>query len=102
MKRLTFLALAITLLSSGYAVAASWQSANGRPCDKVCSSAVSSGTYKNPDARLNGQTFFVCRGNAGGEGSRAGYNLRPNWAAACWVGHGGSEVAVNSYSCLCN
>jgi hypothetical protein len=50
---------------------------------------------------MNGQQFYVCRGNAGGQGARAGYNLKPNWAGACYVGFGGREHPVRSYSCLC-
>ncbi len=76
-----------------------WVNANGGSCDAVCARQslrpVVSGTHGN------GQPYYVCSGNANGEGFRPGYNLRPNWASACYVAVGGREVAVRSYRCLC-
>ena len=53
----------------------------------------------------NGNTFYVCRSSAennDNKGGRAGYNVKPLWANACWVGLGGLEVAVTPYDCMCN
>jgi hypothetical protein len=50
---------------------------------------------------MNGQQFYVCRSNVSGQGARAGYNLKPNWANSCYVGFGGQEHAARAYSCLC-
>lgn len=101
MKRTFVIATSIVLLCATPSHAARWVSGSGRSCDNVCGSPVVSGTYSSPDARMNGQRFFVCRANVG-DGSRAGYNLRPNWSTTCTVGHGGAEKSIGSYSCLCN
>ena len=101
MRTVVLTALAASLLSTGSAFAVDWKSANGKSCESVCSSPVTSGSFASSDARMNGQQFYVCRGNAGGQGARAGYNLKPNWAGACYVGFGGREHPVTSYSCLC-
>ncbi len=37
-----------------------------------------------------------------GDGNRPGYNLKPNWANACWIAHDGQEKPVSDYSCLCS
>jgi hypothetical protein len=91
-------------VSSGSALTVEWRDADGVPCDVVCGAsyfAVSSGRSVHPDARLHGRTFYVCRANAGEQGLRPGYNLRPNWAAACWVGHDGKEKWYSDFACLC-
>jgi hypothetical protein len=76
-----------------------WVNATVPSCDNTCHAAgmqpVISGYYGN------GEPFYVCAGNANGEGLRAGYNLRPSWANACTVGWGGHEIPVNPYVCLC-
>jgi len=76
-----------------------WVDAHGKPCDVVCKNKglkpVIAGTY------INGEKFYVCSGNAGGEGLRPGYNLRPGWADRCVVGWGGRELSVRPYKCLC-
>ena len=78
---------------------AQWIPSAGESCDNVCGRlgrrATSSGGY------VNGHPFFVCSGNAGGQGPRAGYNLRPAWATACFVGWGGLELPVTPFHCLC-
>jgi hypothetical protein len=101
MKRTFVFVASLALLYASPGYAASWVSGSGRSCDNVCGSPVVSGTYVSADARMNGQKFFVCRANVG-DGSRAGYNLRPNWSRTCTVGHGGAEKSLGSYSCLCN
>jgi hypothetical protein len=91
------------LAYSGAADAASrWVAADGKSCDAVCATAVQSGTLSHPDARYNGNHYFVCRASVGGQGKRAGYNLRPDWASACWVAHGGQEKRGRPYDCLCD
>jgi hypothetical protein len=108
MKHLAFVLIVFTLFSSDAAFAVFWADAprGGRPCDEVCptprSQPVVSGTYRSPDARLDGQRFFVCRANVNREGLRAGYNLKPNWSRHCWVGHGGQEKSIANYQCLCS
>ena len=100
MNRIVAVAALFGLASIGLTPAeAGWVRGNGKSCASVCA-AVSSGTYRHPDARLNGQRFFVCRADAG-DGLRAGYNLKPNWSSDCWVGHGGQEKAIGKYDCLC-
>ena len=67
-----------------------------RICASANSSPVVSGIY------TNGNPFYVCKGNAQGEGERGGYNLEPSWSNACIVGWGGKELPVNLFECLCN
>ena len=58
----------VEAVSSGSALTVEWRDADGVPCDVVCGAsfyAVSSGRHVHPDARLHGQTFYVCRANAG-------------------------------------
>ena len=81
--------------------AARWVAAGGKSCGEVCSTAVVSGKLSHPDARYNGNEYFVCRADVGG-GRRAGYNLRPEWSKACWVAYGGKEKAGRPYDCLCD
>jgi hypothetical protein len=100
MKHLTFLVFALFYVGEAIAHPPTWQTAEGRPCEDVCTTAVWSGTYSSPDARLNGQKFYVCRVDAG-DGVRVGYNLKPNWSRHCWVGHGGQEKSLRRYECLC-
>jgi hypothetical protein len=64
-------------------------------CNASGMAPVSSGNF------TNGQPFYMCAGDALGEGYRGGFNLRPTWANTCSVGAGGREVATSSYSCLC-
>ncbi|PRQ05298.1 hypothetical protein ENSA5_02880 [Enhygromyxa salina] len=76
-----------------------WVPATQPSCDNTCQavslSPVASGKY------VNGFDFYVCSGNAYGEGYRAGFNLRPAWANACIVGWGGKSIFVSPYRCLC-
>lgn len=77
-----------------------WIEGRGQSCWNACTaqnmSPVGSGTYRN------GNVFYVCSAIAAqGEGARPGFNLEPNWAKACWVGWGGKELAMPTYSCLC-
>jgi hypothetical protein len=80
--------------------AAFWVPGQGRPCYEACSiahrPAVTSDAYTR-----NGRYYFVCTGNAQGEGYRAGYNLDPNWNHSCTVGWGGTELSLDDYQCLC-
>ena len=106
MKHLSFIPMVVALLYADAAVAhdPEWLPGNRMSCDDVCRSAgkqpVSSGDYRSADARLHGQDFYVCAADAG-DGPRAGYNLKPNWARGCWVGYGGKEKAELPYDCLC-
>jgi hypothetical protein len=93
-------ALTELLACSGSATAANWLPAGGKTCDEICKNPVVSGTLSHPDARYNGNSYFVCRADVGG-GKRAGYNLRPDWARACFVAFGGKETRGRSYDCLC-
>lgn len=80
--------------------AATWVDAEGQSCDFACAQAAL--TAARSGAYVNGNPFFICSANAGGEGYRPGYNLQPSWSAVCVVGWGGKEVAVNrGYKCLC-
>lgn len=76
-----------------------WLPGNGRFCERVCRDAgkraTQSGFY------TNGNEFYVCSANAGGEGFRPGYNLLPNWSTTCTVGFGGKEISSPRYNCLC-
>jgi hypothetical protein len=78
---------------------AQWVNAGNQSCDFVCR------RVGRPTARsglyVNGFPFFICAGNAGNQGFRAGYNLKPNWADACIVGWGGREISVRPFKCLC-
>jgi hypothetical protein len=82
------------------AFAAEWLRGDGRSCDEVCrkggGQALVSGRYKNTP-----NNYYVCSANQSGEGSRPGYNLKPNWSSVCVVGYGGKEVQARSYSCAC-
>ena len=84
------------------AMAAKWVKGGNKSCDQACADPMWSGQYSSSNALLNGQKFYICRANAGGQGFRAGYNLRPNWAGHCWVGYGGAEKPTRPYECLCN
>lgn len=95
----SFMAISLFCCWPIVSMATSMIDGNQRSCRSVCSSAgmtaVESGRY------TNSQPYFVCAANAGGEGPRAGFNLEPNWSTACWVGHGGREVPIGDYKCLC-
>ena len=99
MNKLTLVvpfAVATVFAGANDAHALQWVTANAPTCNITCHllgmSAVVSGSY------VDGSRFYVCAGNAHGEGFRGGYNLYSN---ACWVGWGGSETSVSPYSCLC-
>lgn len=77
-----------------------WVRSSGESCYIACHKAgmnpFASGNYKN------GNQFYICAANAGGEGFRAGFNLAPSWDHACFVAYGANRsVAVSNYSCLC-
>ncbi len=78
---------------------AAWIQGKGLSCDQACTNAgwspVISGYYNR------GHPFYVCAGNAAGEGFRGGYNLRPKWSRHCIVGYGGRERFESNYVCLC-
>lgn len=78
-----------------------WIPAHGQWCGKVCYDVrrqpVSSGQHTAD--RRSTEYFFVCATNM--NGWRPGYNLRPDWDDACYVGFGGKEVAARNYSCAC-
>lgn len=102
MKRYAMVILAAGVVISAVtdAHAVEWVRATVASCENTCNAArrtpVSSGVY------VNGEKFYVCSANAHGEGFRAGFNLRPNWANTCTVGWGGREEGISSYYCLCN
>lgn len=101
MKSILMITLAISfILFDLSAFAAEWRQGGGESCRLACDSEgmtpVSSGKYAR-----NGNSYFVCRTNANGEGLRPGYNLQPDWSNRCTVGLGGKEVAGESYDCLC-
>jgi hypothetical protein len=100
MKFAPALGAAFALFCAAGDAHAQWINAGNQSCDFVCSRAgrpaARSGIY------MNGFPFFICAGNAAGQGFRAGYNLKPNWANACIVGWGGREVPVRPYRCLCS
>ncbi|MDK9695049.1 MAG: hypothetical protein OEL76_01505 [Siculibacillus sp.] len=79
-----------------------WFAGDGRFCGDVCRarnmSPVVSGIHV-PGGRQTNDQFTVCATDM--NGYRPGYNLKPNWAKACWVGYGGKEVAAPNYLCAC-
>ena len=91
--------VAIAAAETKPALAESWVPGHNSSCVVVCKAAktqpVESGKFTNQNP------YTVCRGNAGGEGKRPGYNLEPDWANRCFVAHGGKEVSVSTYDCLC-
>jgi hypothetical protein len=103
MKTISIVALAglfcVVVSAAADAKKVTWVSAKGQRCDTACErndmTAVTSGEY------TNGESFFVCRTNAHGEGNRPGYNLGPSWDNICVVGWGGREEGLTPYSCLC-
>jgi hypothetical protein len=77
-----------------------WVEGDGRSCNDACEvknlNAARAGHY------TEGGTFYVCRSNVGGEGSRPGFNLtRGRWARTCTVGYGSGAREVGVYDCLC-
>ncbi len=78
---------------------AQWVNATIPSCDNTCESAGLKAVVSGFGG--NGEAFFVCAANAEGGGFRGGYNFRPLWANACYVGWGGSERAITPYNCLC-
>jgi hypothetical protein len=89
---------ALCALTSVASADVEWVRARGS-CADACARAglkpVVTGLYDN------GQPFFLCASDIASEGSRAGYNLEPDWSDACWVGYGGKEVASRPFKCLC-
>lgn len=82
------------------AEAEQWVDGAGRSCDDACRSV--GDTAYSTSTHPNGHPYFVCRTTPHGDGRRAGYNLRPNWANACIVGYDGKEYFSTSfYQCLC-
>ena len=97
-------ALAAPMLSaaSGLAADIQWKPGNGRSCDQVCSAARLTALYSGvhtPGNQVTQDKFYICATNM--NGYRPGYNLKPKWASACWVGYGGKEVAAKEYECAC-
>jgi hypothetical protein len=78
-----------------------WVPGNGQSCDNACAdvdrSPVISGTYT-----LNGNPFYVCRGNADNAGRRPGWNLEPGYATSCSVASSNQEQRITPYDCLCS
>lgn len=93
-----FLALSLTA-NTAFTHETKWIDGANKSCYQVCHQKgykpFAAGTYKN------GEKFYVCGANAGGEGGRPGYNLPPSWDNHCWVGHGGKEKKYSKYKCLC-
>lgn len=99
-RNATFL-ICMSLALSTLPIAASagkWVAGKGSSCEIVCKSSNLS-AVGTPNPFQNGETFYVCRAKA--EGQRPGYNLAPDWSNACYVGQGGKEKGIRSYSCLC-
>jgi hypothetical protein len=76
-----------------------WVPASAPSCANTCLGAgmspIASGTY------TSGESLYVCAANAGNEGFRAGFNLKPSWANACIVAWGSGYVSAAAYVCLC-
>jgi hypothetical protein len=77
-----------------------WVEGDGRSCEDACDvqalEALRAGRY------TEGGTFYICRSNVGGEGSRPGFNLtRGRWASKCTVGYSSSAWEADVYDCLC-
>jgi hypothetical protein len=83
------------------AQAQNWVPGTGKSCDSACAdvdrSPVVSGTYT-----LNGNPFYVCRGNADNAGWRPGWNLEPGYATSCSVASSNQEQRITPYDCLCS
>lgn len=77
-----------------------WVNGGGQSCAQVCGGVGEVAIYSDVYTK-NSSPFYICRGNAEGEGKRPGYNLLPKWAAGCWVGQGGKEREITPYECLC-
>jgi hypothetical protein len=90
----------VPMLTANDASAIQWRDANGKSCEQVCATPLSTDKYRSPDARENGQSFYVCRAE-GGNGWRPGFNLLPNWAKHCWIPIGGKELSKRPYQCAC-
>jgi len=101
---LTRAALAALLLGT-FAIPARaqvlWLPANGQWCGKVCHDQGREPLMTGPHTAGPGRQeyFLVCAADM--NGWRPGYNLRPNWDRACYVGFGGKEVAAPNYTCGC-
>lgn len=99
-------ALTIILVTVGLTGTAmsdpAWRGAAGQYCDQVCTN-YGRGVTTDPWKGNSRQSLFVCRADVGGEGKRTGYNLDAAYGRTkCVVAHGGKEVAVDTYDCLCN
>lgn len=92
--------VASALIANPASADVKWIAGANKSCFQICYQEAyqpfASGKY------TNGETFYVCSANAGGEGFRAGYNLAPTWDHQCVVGYGGKELSVNKFSCLCS
>ncbi|MFG1189979.1 hypothetical protein [Xanthobacter flavus] len=87
---------------AGFAADIQWKPANGGSCDQVCSAARLTALYSGvhaPGNQVTQDKFYICATNM--NGYRPGYNLKPKWSSACWVGYGGKEVAAKNYECAC-
>ena len=86
-------------LPPGWGNPPAWIQGSGKSCPQVCNDndlfPVAAGTYQN------GNKFYVCAGNANGQGFIVGYNLSPTWSTSCTIGWGGKEVSEKNYYCLC-
>jgi hypothetical protein len=101
LKALCFVSVfgVVLLAATTPASAERWVHGHHSSCVSVCEAkdmeAVESGRYTNH------QPFTICRADAAGEGRRPGYNLEPDWADKCFVAHGGREIGIPRYDCLC-
>jgi len=92
--------LGVVLFAAATAASAQvWVDGGGRSCDAACGASGMASVASG--AAANGQPFYMCAGDALGEGYRGGFNQRPQSARSCVVGAGGREVSTASYSCLC-
>ena len=96
--------LAIAFTSPASAI--SWADSNGQWCFDACKAkgrlAIASATFNAPGNPANGAHVYICVADVGGQGHRAGYNIKPGWGKTCGVGFGGKETYVKKFKCLCN
>jgi hypothetical protein len=77
-----------------------WVRGSGLGCNDACSER---GMKAPLVGRYNdGGSFYVCRANVGGEGTRSGSNhTYKRWRTRCTFGYGEDQVELTEYQCLC-
>jgi hypothetical protein len=101
--RATFTFILATVALTGTAMSdPGWHGATSKGCDRICidfGRTVDAGNWKGNSRHI----FFVCRADVNNEGKRPGYNMDAAYGLdKCVVPHGGKEVAVTTFECLCN